>query len=150
VEDKLTEEKQTLHPYGMLWIEIQGSCLLALRVSKARGINSAVAVFKEAINNAYGNKPQQILTDSWRTYREGISQNFTDVDHITKCGINKSHADNNRVERLNGTMRERTKVTRAWKKHKTPLAEGQRIQYICQVSYGIRRTDTRNESWDCD
>lgn len=33
------------------------------------------------------------------------------------------------MERLNGTIRERTKVVRAWKKHKTPLAEGQRIHY---------------------
>lgn len=33
------------------------------------------------------------------------------------------------MERLNGTLRERTKVVRAWKKHKTPLAEGQRIHY---------------------
>jgi hypothetical protein len=48
---------------------------------------------------------------------------------VSQCGINKPHADNNRVERLNGTIRERTKVVRAWRKHKTPLAEGQRIQY---------------------
>jgi hypothetical protein len=33
------------------------------------------------------------------------------------------------MERLNSTIRERTKVTRAWKKHKIPLAEGQRIHY---------------------
>jgi hypothetical protein len=50
-------------------------------------------------------------------------------EHVAKCGIGKPHANNNRVERLNGTIRERTKVVRAWKKHKTPLAEGQRIQY---------------------
>lgn len=30
---------------------------------------------------------------------------------------------------LNSTIRERTKITRACKKHKTPLAEGQRIHY---------------------
>jgi hypothetical protein len=33
------------------------------------------------------------------------------------------------MERLNSKIRERTKVVRAWKKHKTPLAEGQRIHY---------------------
>jgi hypothetical protein len=71
-----------------------------------------------------------IRTFTFRAYcREGISQNFSNVDHIPKCGINKLHADNNRVERLNGIIRERTTVVRAWKKHKTPLAEGQRIQY---------------------
>jgi transposase-like protein len=104
--------------------------LLASKVSEARDINGAVAVFKEALHNAQGNKPQQILTDSWRAYQAGIKQNFgLDTDHIAKAGINKPHANNNIAERLNGTLRERTKVVRAWKKHKTPLAEGQRIQY---------------------
>lgn len=103
--------------------------LLASKVSEARDINGAVTVFKEAIKNANGQNPKEIHTDALRAYREGISQNFKEVDHIPKCGINKPHADNNRVERLNGTIRERTKVQRAWKKHRTPLAEGQRIQY---------------------
>ena len=104
--------------------------LLASKVSEARDINGAIAVFKEALQNAQGNKPQQIPTDSWRAHQEGIKQNFgLDTDHIAKAGINKPHANNNIAERLNGTLRERTKVVRAWKKHKTPLAEGQRIQY---------------------
>jgi hypothetical protein len=41
----------------------------------------------------------------------------------------KAYANYNRVERLNGTLRERTKVTRGWKSGKTPIAEGQRIHY---------------------
>ena len=41
----------------------------------------------------------------------------------------KAYANNNRVERLNGTLRERTKVSRGWKSGKTPIAEGQRIHY---------------------
>jgi putative transposase len=103
--------------------------LLASKVSEARDINGAVAAFKEAVKNANGQNPKEIHTDALRAYREGISQNFKEVDHVAKCGINKPHASNNRVERLNATIRERTKVVRAWKKHKTPLAEGQRIQY---------------------
>jgi hypothetical protein len=35
----------------------------------------------------------------------------------------------NRIERLNGTLRERVKVQRGWKEMKTPIVEGQRIQY---------------------
>ncbi|MCL4436690.1 MAG: hypothetical protein M1387_08260 [Thaumarchaeota archaeon] len=38
-------------------------------------------------------------------------------------------ATNNRIARMNGTLRERVKVQRGWKKMSTPLAEGQRIQY---------------------
>jgi hypothetical protein len=41
----------------------------------------------------------------------------------------KAYANNNRVERLNDTLRERTKVSRGWKTGKTPIAEGQRIHY---------------------
>ncbi len=48
---------------------------------------------------------------------------------IAKMGVGKPHANNNRIERLNGTSRERIKVQRGWKTMKTQLAEGQRIQY---------------------
>jgi transposase InsO family protein len=48
---------------------------------------------------------------------------------IAKAGITKPHANNNRIERLNGTLRERVKVQRRWKSMETPLAEGQRIHY---------------------
>jgi hypothetical protein len=44
------------------------------------------------------------------------------------CGISKRE-NNNRIERMNGTLRERVKVQRGWKTDKTPLAEGNRIQY---------------------
>jgi hypothetical protein len=44
-------------------------------------------------------------------------------------GIRKPHANNNRIEWLNNTLRERVKVQRGWKSMKTPIAEGQRIQY---------------------
>ncbi len=51
------------------------------------------------------------------------------VEHVSKCGVNKPHANNNRVERLNGTLRERVKVQRGWKSSKSAIAEGQRIYY---------------------
>jgi len=40
----------------------------------------------------------------------------------------KQNGNNNRIERLNGTIRKRVKVLRGWKTVKTELAEGQRIQ----------------------
>ena len=49
--------------------------------------------------------------------------------HIAKAGIRKPNATNNRIERLNGTLRERVKVQRGWKSYETPIAEGQRIHY---------------------
>ena len=65
-----------------------------------------------------------------KAYREGISQTLGNkVDHIAKCGITKPHSNNNRVERLNGTLRERVKVQRGWKNPKSAISEGQRIYY---------------------
>lgn len=44
------------------------------------------------------------------------------------CGVNKRE-NNNRIERSNGTLRERVKVQRGWKTPKSVLAEGNRLQY---------------------
>jgi transposase-like protein len=56
--------------------------LLASKVSEARDIDGAVAAFKEAVKNANGQNPKEIHTDAMRAYREWISQNFKEVDHI--------------------------------------------------------------------
>ncbi|HVB12488.1 MAG TPA: hypothetical protein VNE86_05095 [Nitrososphaerales archaeon] len=41
-----------------------------------------------------------------------------------KAGMNKPHATNNRIERLNGTLGEWVKVQRGWKIFESALAEG--------------------------
>ena len=50
-------------------------------------------------------------------------------NHVANCRVGKPHATNNRIERLNGALKERVKVQRGWKSKKSALAEGQRIQY---------------------
>lgn len=104
--------------------------LLASKLSEKRDINGAIQAINEAIKNSHGNLPNTVYTDSLRVYREGISQTLGhNVEHIAKCGITKPHANNNRIERLNRTLRERVKVQRGWKSHKFVIAEGQRIYY---------------------
>ena len=86
----------------------------------------------EAKKNAHDSQPEAIITDGHPSYNEGISYAwFHDKKpkHVAKAGVGKPHATNNRIERLNGTLRERVKVQRGWKNPKTPLAEGQRIHY---------------------
>jgi len=44
------------------------------------------------------------------------------------------------AERLNNTMRERTKVQRGWKKDDTPFREGQRLYYnFIREHQGLQR-----------
>lgn len=62
-----------------------------------------------------------------RAYSSGVNV-FQNAKRIENCGIAKRQT-NNRIERMNGTLRERVKVQRGWKTKKTPLAEGNRIQY---------------------
>jgi hypothetical protein len=53
---------------------------------------------------------------TFRFYWEGESK----PELVAKMGIGKPHANNNRIERLNGTLRERVRVQRGWKTVKTP------------------------------
>jgi transposase-like protein len=103
--------------------------LLASKVSENRDANGAIAAFQEAIRNANGSLPDAVNIDAHKSYREGVSTVLPIVEHVAKCGVNKPHANNNRIERLNGTLRERVKVQRGWKSKKSQIAEGQRIHY---------------------
>lgn len=104
--------------------------LIASKLSEKRDTNGAIQAINQAIHNSHGNLPQIIYTDALRAYIEGISKTLGyNVDHIAKCGITKPHANNNRVEWLNGTLRERVKVQRGWKNPKSAISEGQRIYY---------------------
>jgi transposase-like protein len=93
----------------------QSRFLIASKLSEHRDTEGAINAFNEAIHNANGSNPLEINTDALPAYREGINKTFSQVDHIPKCGINKPHTNNNRIERLNGTLRERVKVQRGWK-----------------------------------
>jgi len=115
-----------------LWnvMDRESRFLIASKLSEKRDINGAIQAFNEAIKNSHGNKPEIIYIDALRAYREGVKQVLgVETAHVTKCGITKPHANNHRIERLNGSLRERTKVQRGWKSHKSVIAEGQRIYY---------------------
>jgi transposase-like protein len=118
---------------ALLWnvMDRKTRFLLASKLSKARDCAGADRAFREAVKNANGNQPETIFTDSLRSYGEAMT--FWPMSQkpnlVARAGIKKPHANNNRIERLNGTLRERVKVQRGWKSFKTPIAEGQRIHY---------------------
>lgn len=116
-----------------LWniIDRRTRFLLASKLSEDRDAVGAVAAFKEAIQNAQGFGPENVFTDAHRSYIQGIQalEMAGTPRHIANCGVGKPHATNNRIERLNGTLRERVKVQRGWKSKKSAIAEGMRLQY---------------------
>jgi transposase-like protein len=105
--------------------------LLASKVSRWRDVAGADRAYREALSNARGNRPEALYTDALKSY-ETLMASLPESDrpnHIAKAGIRKPHATNNRIERLNGTVRERVKVQRGWKNPASKIAEGQRIHY---------------------
>ena len=59
----------------------------------------------------------------------GWNSRIRPPEHIANVGINKPHATNNRIERLNGMVRKRVKVQRGWKSMGTAIPEGNRVFY---------------------
>jgi transposase-like protein len=105
--------------------------LLASKLSTWRDVAGADRAYREALRNAGGNRPEAIYTDALKSYQTLMASlpESERPQHIAKVGIRKPHATNNRIERLNGTLRERVKVQRGWKNPTSKIAEGQRIHY---------------------
>ncbi len=105
--------------------------LLASRLSTHRNVNGAVGAFNEARKVAKDSQPERIFADKLNAYPQAMTywEGESKPELVAKMGVGKPHANNNRMERLNGTLRERVKVQRGWKSIKTPLAEGARIHY---------------------
>ncbi len=105
--------------------------LIASKLSKRRTVVGAIAAFKEAAKNAHGSEPDRIFTDALHAYGEGIATApfSKDPEHISRAGVGKPHSTNNRIERMNGTQRERFKVQRGWKSMQTAMPDGNRVFY---------------------
>jgi hypothetical protein len=61
----------------MLWIERQ----IFLQLQRFLKLEvSAIAIFREDWKNANSQNPKEIHTDALRTYREGVSQYFSNIN----------------------------------------------------------------------
>ena len=105
--------------------------LLASKLSRFRDVAGADRAFREAMRNAKGSQPERVYTDALKSYQTLMASlpESQRPQHIANAGVSKRHATNNRIERLNGTLRERVKVQRGWKNPASKIAEGQRIHY---------------------
>jgi transposase-like protein/predicted RNA-binding Zn-ribbon protein involved in translation (DUF1610 family) len=104
--------------------------LLAMHLSAARTMDDTVSLFKRAGKRA-GIAPRMIVTDGMNSYPDGIERVFgADTRHVVAEGIH-SPLNNNLVERLNGTIRERIKVMRGLETPQTAqrLLDGFMLHY---------------------
>ena len=105
---------------------------LASVVSTERKVRDARMVFQKAKKNCGGRKPKYMITDGLPAYRHAVnkefSTNYHETEHLWNVGI-RHHPNNNHVERLHGTIREREKTMRGLKIDKTPIIDGHRLYY---------------------
>jgi len=105
---------------------------LCSHISKERTVFDARQPFQKAKTVA-GKKPMVVVTDGLPAYRDAFNKEFytlkaprtQHVSHIRLSG----DKNNNMMERLNGTIREREKVTRNLKEQTPLIIEGLRNYY---------------------
>ena len=104
--------------YSWVWnlMDHETRFLIASQVTKHRDVDSARAILRKAKKEANGQNPSYIVTDKLHSYNEAIYREFWTMakprtEHVKLKSIREG-TNNNVVERLNGTVRERTKVMR--------------------------------------
>ena len=104
---------------------------LASVISRERKIEDARRAFRIA-KQIGKKKPKFVVTDGLGVYRKAFNKEFW--DHHRSCkhisGVRwKGQLNNNLVERLHGTIRDREKVVRGLKTENTPIITGHMIYY---------------------
>jgi transposase-like protein len=112
-----------------LWHLMDGDTrfLLANHVSQGRTVADARAAFKEAKAVAKTDA-RVLLTDGLPSYGPAAEKEFPNAVHVSGIGI-QGRVNNNRMERYQGTFKERSKVMRSIKKTDSAFIDGQRIYY---------------------
>lgn len=107
---------------------------LASKITENREISDARSVLAEARNMAKV-RPLAVVTDGLHSYERAIRKEFYTMkkprtEHIRVPNI-RNRSNNNMVERLNGTFRERSKVMRGLEDEPTAqtIIDGFRIYY---------------------
>jgi putative transposase len=111
-------------------LDVKTRYLVASHLSEKRMVNDVITLMKATVANA-GKLPKVIITDRLNSYKEGIKLSFGDkVQHVQAYKF-ESEPNNNIIERMQGTIKERTNVMRGLKQYDTAklIMEGFRIHY---------------------
>jgi transposase-like protein len=100
--------------WSWLWhvMDSETRFMVANLVTKKREVGDAQELFKEARE---AGKPELLITDGLQSYHKAFNKEFYDhhqeSEHVVAEGLT-ARANNNKVERLHNTVRERVKVMR--------------------------------------
>lgn len=97
--------------------------LLASRLSINRNIRDIQSALEQASQRASGQSPKIIFIDGWKGYIDAIERAFgSESKHIQTTPFTDTDKSTNRIERIQGTIKDRTKVMRGFKSKETAQA----------------------------
>jgi putative transposase len=126
-----------------LWVKVKGDMKylfaimddetrfwIAQEVAETKYKHDARTLFQMA-KKVTGKKPETLITDGLKSYHQAYKTEFWTLrnprtQHIRHIKI-KGDMNNNKMERLNGEIRDREKVMRGLKKKDTPILTGYQI-----------------------
>jgi transposase-like protein len=100
----------------------------------------------EMTKNAIGKTPKQFITDGLPAYEKSSRKIFGKQTRHTRHIHIQHDMNNNKMERLNGEIRDREKVFRGLKKDDTPIFEGMKAYYNFTKKHGALKGKTPSES----
>lgn len=100
-------------------IDLDTRYLLATRLSKTRDKKDIALLLRQAYLKAGKVAPKRILTDGWKVYPDAVDLVFgSETRHIVSKPFVEVDSTNV-IERFQGTLKDRTKVMRGFKKPET-------------------------------
>jgi len=103
---------------------------IAQEVADTKDRHDAKALFKEGKEIA-GKRPETLITDGLQSYRDAFNKVFYQNTNPQSQHVNAikftSPANNNKMERINGEIRDREKTMRGLKKKNTDILDGMQI-----------------------
>jgi transposase-like protein len=105
---------------------------IAQEVADTKDKHDARGLFEEGRKIA-GKRPKVLITDGLQSYHDAFNKVFYTAkrpqsQHVNAIKLTGS-ANNNKMERINGEIRDREKVMRGLKKKSTPILQGMQIYH---------------------
>jgi putative transposase len=101
---------------------------IAQEVAETKERHDARALFFRA-KRLMGKEPKILITDGLPSYSVACEQAFESTKHIRKITFDGKVHNNNKMERLNGEIRDREKTMRGLKKRRTPILTGYQLYH---------------------
>jgi len=99
---------------------------IAQEVGETKTKHDARKLFVQA-KRLMGKQPKELITDGLPTYSVTAMKEFPNATHIRKIGFDRTAHNNNKMERMNGEIRDREKTMRGIKTKDTPILKGYQL-----------------------